>query len=306
MITSSQKEDSLPIKEPKTKEYRAAFKGALIGSAGAVFVSVILLGGQPAKASATVLLPSLGTIINQLTTQFNLLTDYVDQWLPDINEIFERAILNQFPEQYERSVRALRGASEEHAGYHALGNDAQVSAINVLNDLVRNANGEIDPVAASDYLLPPLLDNSGSLNEAELNRIRDHALLMTQDQPIPQPNGWTEGTTMGTYQEYRRLNVIQQRLLSQDAITQYPLHSAKMNGYKSYLADVQSAGASGSLTPGQLLSTQLSVMADVAVPATLDALASDLRRERLLGAQLATMANEFYETEGRRLADQGQ
>lgn len=288
------------------KEMKAAFKGALVGSVSAILISAALFSQQPAKASATVLLPSLGTIINQLTTQFNLLTDYVDQWLPDITGIFDRAILDQFPKEYEQASGAMRGASQEHAGYHARGDDAQISAINLLNDLVRNAEGEIDPVAASEYLLPPMASGNGRLTEQQLNQIRDHALILTQDQPLPQPNGWTSGSSMGTNQEFRRLNVIQQRLLSQDAITQYPLHSAKLHGYNNYVADVQGIASSGSLIPGQLLAAQLSVMADVSVPATLDSLASDLRRERLLGAQLAAMANDFYETEGLRLAEQGQ
>lgn len=290
----------------KKRELAAMLKGAAIGSFAAVLVSTVLISTQPAKASATVLLPSLGTIINSITSYYNLMQQYVDQWLPDISGIFDRDILGTFPQEQRRVEGAMRSANEAHAGYHAQGDDAPVAAINLLNDLVRTSDGDIDMVAASKYLLPPLPSQNGNLTEDDLNQIRDHALILTQDQPIPPPDGWTQGTTLGTYAEYRRLNIVQQRLLSQDAITQYPLHSAAMNGYREYLDDVQQSTVTGNLTPGQLLSSQLSVMADVAVPVAMDSLESDLRRERLLGAQLATMANAFYEQEGQRLAEQGQ
>lgn len=292
-------------RQSSTGETRAALKGALIGSVSAILISAFLFSGQPAKASATLLLPSLGTIISSITTYYNLMQQYVEQWSTLTEGIFDRNILNEFPQEHRQANGALRTASEGHAGYHAKGDDELITSVNVLNDLVRK-DGEIDMVAAAEYLLPPMPKEGGNLSEADLNQIRDYSLIMTQDQPIPQPNGWIEGTSAGALSEYRRLNVIQQRLLSQDAITQYPMHSSKMHGYNAYLDSVQSSSASGSLTPGQLLSTQLSVMADVAVPVAMDSLASDLRRERLLGAQLATMANDYYETEGRRLAEQGQ
>lgn len=283
---------------------RAAFKGALIGSVLAAGVSSMLFLAQPAKSSATVLLPSLGTIIDQMTSQYGLLTDYVDQWAPGLSGLIESTVLDEYSDEFNLVKDAYQTVNISHAEMLIDGGTSPMGATNAILSQMQDENGKTDPARAAEFLVPPTMESEGELSEDYLNRVRDHALIMTNDQPIPQPSDAERGTFAGTQQEYRRLGVIQQRLLAQDAITQYPMSSPKMAGYRSYLDQVQSAG--GSMSPGQLLSAQLEVMTQVAIPASLDGLESDLRRERLLGAHLASAANRLNESEGSRLAQRGE
>lgn len=287
-------------------EYASAFKGALVGSAGAFLLSATLFSVQPTQASATVLLPSLGTIIQQITTYYNMMVQYVDQWKTILPDSISDQILGDVDQYISQIDNAINVANRDHAANHAQGDDAPVQAIGTLVQQVQNADGSINPGKAAEYLLPPVMEKTTNLSEQDVNRFRDHALMLTQDQPIPQARQGARGTAEGTFYEYQRLNVLQQRFLAQDAITQYPMAGPKMAAYQEYLDSVQNAGAGSSMTPGQILSSQLAAMAQVAIPATLDSLESDLRRERLLGAQLAAMANMYHETEGRRMALRGQ
>lgn len=287
-------------------EMTSAFKGAVVGSAGAFLLSAALFSTQPSQASATVLLPSLGTIIQQITTYYNLMVQYVDQWKTILPGSISDQIFGDVDRHLGSIDNAITTVNRDHAANHARGDDAPVSAISTLVGQVQNSDGTINPGRAAEYLLPPVMQKSTTLTEADVNRIRDHALMLTQDQPIPQARSGARGSSAGIAYEYQRLNTLQQRFLAQDAITQYPMAGPRIAAYQEYLGSVQAAGVGSTMTPGQILSSQLAAMTNVAIPAALDGLESDLRRERLMGAQLAAMANQFHEAEGRRMALSGQ
>lgn len=297
--------EAAPDKKRKG-EWTSAFKGAVVGSAGAFLLSAALFSAQPTQASATVLLPSLGTIIQQITTYYNLMVQYVDQWKTILPDSISDQVFGDVDRHLGTIENAINTVNRGHAADHARGDAAPVQAINTLIGQVQNSDGTINPGKAAEYLLPPVMEKTTNLSEDDVNRIRDHALMLTQDQPIPPARAGERGTVSGTAYEYQRLNTLQQRFLAQDAITQYPMAGPKLAAYQEYLESVQNAGVGSSMTPGQILSSQLAVMSKVAIPAALDGLESDLRRERLLGAQLAALANQYHEQEGRRMARSGQ
>ncbi|CAM3859298.1 hypothetical protein VRRI112168_03570 [Vreelandella rituensis] len=284
----------------------SAFKGGIVGGVAAFALSALLFTQKPAEASATVLLPSLGTIITTVTSLYDLYVTYKQLWETLKSEGIDQDKLIAALAEHHEVFAIMHQANQDYAAYHAEGGDGMEVAARALLGDVMDDDGNIDPVKAAEYLLPPALEASGVMSADEMNVIRDHALMITQDKPLMQALEGDRDDIKGVLYEYGRMAILQNRFLAQDAITQYPMNGPRIAGYRKYVEEVQVATRDADLTPGKALANQLAVMSDVAIPVILDSLESDLRRERLLGAQLASLANYYYEKEGMRLAGRGQ
>lgn len=287
MKTPPQKEEGL-IPRLSTRTWGSpTFRGAIIGGATASIITASLLAAQPARSSAAVLIPSLGTIINEITQYYNVMLSYVDQWIPDLSGIINLDDWNE-ARQYQTKIESVMdNANRDLAEYHATGGGPYVKAMEEQLSVVRDASGRVDPRKAADYITPPgLLPSSGATSE-DLNRVRDYSLLLTGDTPLAEVRPQYTDTLAGVDYEYSRVQALSNRMLAQDSVQQYSMAGPMIGGYRKHLEQVEDNRTLSAMTPGQLLAAQLDIMVHVQAPAAIDNLESSLRSERMLGALLA-------------------
>lgn len=263
-------------------------KGVIVGGVGAFAVSAMFLKPAPSSASAAVLLPSLASIGSQISNYLGVMTDWVDQWIPDLEGIINNDMLEGGQDKSRQAEKAVVDANRESAAYHAQGGGKYRSSMNDTLGAVRNPDtGRIDPEKAASTMSPPTPLGKDEVNSEKVGEVWDHAALVTGDEPLKPVRESRQESLRGAEYEYKRIQTLQTRLLAQDSIQAYPLAGPKLEGYREHLEQVNDNGDIASLSPGEIAASQLEMSTSVEIPASIDQLESSLRQERMLGAMLA-------------------
>lgn len=262
-------------------------KGALVGGISAALVTTMLTSTKPATASATVLLGPLATIEGMIDKYMSVMNDYVNQWIADLSGLISDDVWVASQNETQGIYDSVETSTREQAAYHARGDAPYLEAVNSQLAQVRSDDGRIDPEKAARRLSPPTPIARDELNNASMEGVWEHALLVTGDEPLQEVRESQRDTLVGAEYEYQRLQAIQGRLLAQDAIQRYPLEGPRLEGYREHLEQYQDGSRMSGMTPGQLLAAQLDVTVKVQAASAVDQLESSLRQERMLGALLA-------------------
>lgn len=267
------------------KRHGQSLSGAVVGGITASLITIMLVNPAPSNASAAVLLSPLATIASQINGYMGVMQDWVDKWVPNLDGILNNRGITSAQDIGRRIEGSVKSAMEESVGYHLQGGGPYRDMLNNSLSLLEGADG-FDMEKAASVLAPPGMLPGGNVNDAEVNAVWNHAILMTGDEPIAPINAERRNTLAGTEYEYKRVQTLQTRMMAQDAIQNYPLAGPRLEGYRSHLGQI-SNGAIGGMTPGQLSGAQLDMVTSVAIPVALDQLEASLRQERLLGTILA-------------------
>jgi gas vesicle protein len=275
--------DKHPMKRPKGD----LLKGAAIGGIAASLV-IVMFAPTTTNASAAVLLSPLASIGNQINQYLNTMTQWVDSWAPNLDGIIEDRDLREGADRTQAAKESVDEATRNSAKYHASGGGEYATSIDGQLSHVRNPEtGRIDPERASQVLTPPAALSKDSVTSEDMERVWNHALMMTGDEPLKEVKSTRQDTIRGSEYEYKRIQTLQTRLLAQDAIQNYPLSGPTLQGYREHLEQMMDNSDIASLTPGQIAASQLEMSVNVEIPVAIDQLESSLRQERLLGAMLA-------------------
>jgi hypothetical protein len=277
----------IPRRFRKKRNIPSTLKTAVVAGVTAALVTIMVSKPEPAPASAAVLLSPLATIGNKITGYLDQMTAYVDSWMPDLSGVANDRDWTDSVDTQQQVNQSTETSSKQLAEYHARGDAPYVTSLYEQISPLRDESGHISPTRAAERLAPPNPIAEADVSNESVNAVWEHALLVTGDEPIPEVNETRRNTVAGTEYEYDRLQMVQSRLLAQDAIRRYPLSGPSLDGYRKHLSQFEDNGKLAALTPGQLLGAQLDIAIKVQAPLALDQLESSLRQERMLGALLA-------------------
>lgn len=275
--------------------------------AAAIFTATLPVTSDKAQATATILLPGQ---IAQASSTVGVIAEYaemVQQWENAIGDFLAAYGLDQWIQvrigfHHMRSeelhygervaIRLMHGESHPVSGRPLRVGHHNSSLLNILV----NDSGQYSDNALERILPPPIPPISGELEEKDINSIRDHARLLSMEsytEPAPARDIKMESSYAMEY-ELARIAYIQQQLLAQDSIKQYPMHAGLIKGQTDKATTVTKGAEDGSANPATLLSLQVIAQAELNGQTSLAILESSLRQERVLGALLAIKAKEHH------------
>lgn len=273
--------------------------------AAAIFTATLPVTSDKAQATATILLPGQ---IAQASSTVGVISQYaemVQQWENAVGDLLAAYGLDQWVQvrmgfHHMRSeelhygervaVRLMQGESDPHSGQPLRVGHYNRSLLNI----VVNDSGQYSDNALERILPPPIPPISGELEEQDINSIRDHARLLSMESYTEPAPARDIDSSYGMEYELARISYIQQQLLAQDSIKQYPMHAGLIKGQTDKATTVTKGAEDGTANPATLLSLQVVAQAELNGQTSLAILESSLRQERLLGALLAIKAKEHH------------
>lgn len=258
-----------------------------------------------AHATATILMPGQ---ITQIAGQVNVFKEYatmIEQWTNNISSFLSEYGLDEWiqvrigfhhtrnNELYygERTaVRLMMGQVDPNSGIaNRVGHHNRA-----LLGIVVDGAGKFNNDVIERILPPPQPPISGELSDDDINAIRDHARLLameTYTEPAPARD---LDTSYAMEYELARISYIQQQLLAQDSIKQYPMHAGLIKGQADKALTITKAAEDDSTNAATLLSLQVLAQSELNGNTSLAILESSLRQERILGALLAIKAKDQH------------
>ncbi|MBE0506268.1 MAG: hypothetical protein IBX50_06045 [Marinospirillum sp.] len=293
----------LKLSTLKTKVHQV--RTGILAAALSVAVLSPALSVNHANASATTLIPTQAA---QLGTTIKVIQEYasmVEQWNNNISAFLDKYGLSDWiqirfgfhhlrnEELYYNegiAVRLVTGVIDPGTGARSNVGLHNRSMLSIIVD----PNGQMIGAQIEKILPPPHPPLSGELTEEDLETIRNHArLLAMETYTEPVPNNQLN-TAAGIEYELSRISYIQQQLLAQDSIKQYPLHAGMLRGQADKAMTISKAAENDSTNPATLLSLQALAQSELNGYTSLALLESSLRQERILGALLAIHAKEHH------------
>lgn len=281
-----------------------------------LFFFAALLAFKPTGkvyASATTLVAPLAAEaaqISNLITQFNNMVEAWDAALADllgevgfsVGDIIEvRAGFyeTRSNEQYYSEDTSLTLMMPRESGVTP--RDHQRRQIGFL----QNDQGHLDRQRMERILPPPHPSSDGNLDDEVMSDIRKHSRLITQETFIEPAPRHLDDTVIGTEYELNRISYIQQQLLAQDSVKQYPLHASILKTQSDISIMLAAAAEDESVNAATLLGLQVMAASELNGQTNIHILESSLRQERILGALLSIKARDHYTQEIDNLSAQG-
>lgn len=286
---------------PKTSFISVATSKTRAGLLAFALSTGLLLTAIPTNhvhASATTLLPGQ---MGQIASTVKVVQEYasmVEQWNNNISGFLAKYGLDDWIQvrigfYHVRSEELYYGEGTATRLVTGAGSNVGLHNRSMLSFIVDESNQMIGAMIER-ILPPPHPPLNGELSGEDLETIRNHAKLITMEtytEPVPTNR---LNTAAGTEYELARLSYIQQQLLAQDSVKQYPLHAGMLRGQADKAMTISKAAESDGTNPGTLLSLQALAQSELNGYTSLALLESSLRQERVLGALLAIHAKEHH------------